>query len=315
MKQLTFILLALCLFCVSADGKKKNAPTSRLKGVYYRIHGGRALFDQEFVELRQEKDGRLLLTLKGDCRDETLTFEVDDSVFRRCEQLVIETRLFEAEGPYKFLGGGRLLDAPTKSFTVTYANHEEDVNASGFAPGEIGRGIKAITGYLKSLRGDREPVGHLLFKQGQQVSLIVGTFSNGEIDFTPDEGGMEELYAYLSKQLGIEFLPGQWTFSWAEGSGFKALIVENDKERFMDVFLDTTIADHAILTDGSVKGSYPQASQRLLTRKDLMGYDTDTLDAISKEVLDRHGLEEPTDLERQNLDMISCLKSWKLKHQ
>jgi hypothetical protein len=314
MKQLSLILLALCVLCVPASCKKK-APTSRLEGVFYRIWGGRSLYDQAFVELRKEQDGRLLLTLKGDCRDETLTFEVEDSVFRRCEQLVVETKLYEAKGPYEFLGG-RLHDAPTRRFTVTYANHEEDINASGFVPDEIGLGVKAITKYLMSLRGDRQPVGHIFFKKGSRVPPLTGTFTNGGIDFTPEEDGIEELYAYLSKQLGIEYNPSQWTFSWAEGSGFKALVVENAQEWYMDVFLDSTIVDHAILTDGSVQGTYPQGSQRLLTRKDLINYDIDTLGAISEEILARHPKsEEPTDLEHQNLEMISCMKSWKLKHQ
>ena len=81
--------------------------------------------DHEYVELWRLKDGRMTLSLKGDCLNERLTFDVTDSVFTRCEQIIRETQLWTHKGTYDFPKDQVVLDAPKSEFTVSYEDKEE----------------------------------------------------------------------------------------------------------------------------------------------------------------------------------------------
>lgn len=316
MKQLLFILIAFCMANSTAGAKNDHQiPKSELRKVFYRVSGGMLPYDQDYIDLRIEKDGQKLLTLKADCPGETVTFEVDDSVFRHCEKLVIDYKLYKAEGHYKAPGDMVVLDAPTSTFDLYYKDPQELYTAGGWIPSEISKGIRAISEYLYGLRGDRQAIGHLDIIRHAPSDPEPGDYTNGVIDFTPDENGIEELYKYLAGKLGVAYDESDWDYSLAKGSGFKALIVYNERESYMDIFNEKTTIGHAIQTDGNLKSKYPQASQRLLTRKDLAEYDNDTLTQICQEVMDRYDYrKQPSDLEQQNLKLADYLLLWNKRH-
>ena len=179
-------------------------PTSEIREISYRIGGGMSRYDQAYIQLTREKDNKLTLTLMGDCPNEKISFEVADTVMTRCKQLISEHKLWKSKGYYK--SPIRVLDAPTKSFSVRYTNFDDSFSASGDIPSSLNKGINAIVAYLNSLRGDRKAIGHFDRKwKDDDILKSKAEWSNGEFKFIPGEEGISELYRYLSKTMGVEY--------------------------------------------------------------------------------------------------------------
>lgn len=311
MRRVLILLMAICMTNLATEAKSNKPPKSALKSIEFKVSGGMNPHPEELVNLRKEKDGRVKLTLLGDCPGETLTFEVDDSVLARCQQMVIADKLYKSKGHYEGPDGIVVLDAPSKDFYARYEDREENFGASGWIPSEIREGIDHLTAYLKSLRGDRQAIGHIRINRGEK-RVPAGDYTNGEIVFTPDEKGLGELYQFLAGKYGLEADAAKWSCATAEGSGFKGFIVTSG--HFMEVFSTTETAGHTIQPE-NVWDICPEASQRLMTRKDLASYDNEKLSAISDGIYSHYrGIEEPTDLERQNLNLIYYMQLWNKEH-
>ena len=146
--------------------------------------------DEEYVLLWRGKDGSQTLTLKADCVDERLTFDVPDSVFERCEQIISETQMWRYKGTYKF--EGRLLDAPTSSFTVSYEDKEEIFWIDGeFVPKEPSSAMRILIRYLKSLRGNRDALGHVIAREGKLEVQEGSQWTNGDFRWICEENGID----------------------------------------------------------------------------------------------------------------------------
>ena len=320
---------------------KANAgePTSEIREIIYRIGGGMSPFDDAYVQLLRNKDGSLTLTLRGDCPNEKISFEVADSVMARCNQLISEHKLWKSKGFYE--SAYRVLDAPTEGFSVRYTDFNDSFNASGEIPKNLRTGIYAITEYLNSLRGDRQAVGH--FKRtwdDKEILKDKTTWSNGEISFTPEEEGIAELLRYLSEQMGVEYKDYNWRYSSAVGTGIRALIIMNEVQSYHDVFVDTKSANRTA-TGGTVPpGRFPKASRSLLTRNDLSKMSEEDILLMENEILARNGAtfgdssvqdyfnKQPwykpaeyfmgrgfTDIEDENMQTISAYISWYRQHK
>jgi len=337
------IILSIVLAAIAAvwSPLKANAgePTSDIREILYRIGGGMSPFDDAYVQLLRSKDGTLTLTLRGDCPNEKISFEVGDTVLTRCVQLINEHKLWKAKGHYKseFFA----LDAPTESFSVNYTDYNDSFSASGEIPKELRAGIYAITNYLQSLRGDRQAIGHFNRKWDEKDILDNKTkWSNGVFSFTPEEEGIAELYRYLSKNMGVEYNNYEWRFCLAEGIGIRALIIMNEALSYHDVFVDTKSANRTS-TGGTVPpGRFPKASRSLLTRNDLSKMSEEDILLMENEILARNGAtfgdssvqdyfnkqpwykpaeyfmgREFTDIEDENMQTISAYISWYRQHK
>lgn len=296
-KKLLFIALAAMAAWSPLKGMA-GEPTSEIREIFFRIGGGMNPYDEAYVQLTRAKDGTLTLTLKGDCPQEKLSFEVEDSVMERCKQIIKEHKLWKADGYYK--PEYQLLDAPSTSFHVSYKNYNDSFSASGDIPRDIRRGISAITGYLESLRGDRQAEGHFKRMWSTMIKLDGSTtWSNGEISFTPEEKGIDELLEYLSKEMGEEYNKNDWDYNMAEGNGIRALILENRHLSYMDVFSDKKSPNRTTTYKETPHGKWPQGSTRLLTRQFLSTLSKDDLRLLQDEILARHGITFK-DKERQD---------------
>ena len=312
-------------------------PKSPLKRIYYCVSGGMLPGVQAYAELRREKDGRQLLTLNGDCMDEKVTFEVHDSVFQRCEELIRTTKVYlpaEASEPEM-----RVLDAPTMTFRVSYEDAEEGFSVSSDSPFEIRKGMRVITDYLAGLRGDRHAVGHLqIMRQSFDSTFNNTVWVNGDMTYEPDESGISELLEFLCDDFDMEYEIPEWEIRHAEGSGFQCMIVKNETQSFMEIFYDQKTVGHAVRMDEDIPGLYPQTARRLFTRAELDNLPTDTLKFMAMEMAARYGCQMPdqesqayfdaqpwyknkyyryqrmSDIEEQNDKLIDYLLLWRRKH-
>ena len=331
-KKLLFIALAAMAAWSPLKGMA-GEPTSEIREIFFRIGGGMNPYDEAYVQLTRAKDGTLTLTLKGDCPQEKLSFEVEDSVMERCKQIIREHKLWKAEGYYK--PKYQLLDAPSAGFHVSYKSYGESFNASGDIPNSIWDGINAITKYLNSLRGDRQAEGHFNRLWSSKVKLDGNTeWSNGKISFTPEEKGIDELLEYLSKEMNEAYDKSDWDYNMAEGNGIRALILTNRHLSYMDVFSDKKSPNRTITYKETPQGKWPQGSTKLLTRQFLSTLSKDDLRLLENEILARHGITfkdkemqeyfnaqpwykasddyglwEVTDIEDQNMRMLEMFEA------
>lgn len=308
------VLAALMLPGAAVSKSRKSAPKSQLKSIYYHVGGGMLPGIHALAHLYHAKDGRLLLQLKGDCRDETITFEVEDSVLQRCDSIIRATKIYQSKGFYK--AEFMVLDAPSMSFDVDYTNEDEDFSASGDLPTDISLGIRQLTDYLEGLRGDRMAIGHLnVWRHHPKDPVFVNTvWTNGYIEYTPDESGIDELLQHLCKRKGIAYNPKDWICEMAVGSGFSCLVVDNWEQKVMEVYNAKNTVGHTILQDAEVPGQWPMTSRQALTTTDLKDYDTDTLKQMVKETRDRERTDNMSDLENQNVKLIGRMISWRENH-
>lgn len=333
------IVLAAIVAAFSPLKANAGEPTSEIREILYRIGGGMSPFDDAYVQLLRNKDGSLTLTLRGDCPNEKISFEVADSVMARCSQLISEHKLWKSKGFYK--PAYRVLDAPTESFSVHYTDYNDSFDASGEIPKNLRAGIYAITEYLNSLRGDRLAIGHFKRKWNEKEALDSKTkWSNGVFSFTPEEEGIAELYRYLSESMGVEYRDYEWGFCLAEGIGIRALLITNSSQSYYDVFVDTKSANRTS-TGGTVPpGRFPKASRSLLTRNELSKMSEEDILLMENEILARNGAtfrdssvqdyfnkqpwykpaeyfmgREFSDIEEQNMQTISAYISWYRQHK
>lgn len=286
-KYLFFVLAAMTAW--SPLKGMAGEPTSEIREIFFRIGGGMSPYDEAYMQLTRSKDGTLTLTLRGDCPQEKLSFEVEDSVMERCKQIIKEHKLWKADGYYK--PKYQVLDAPSSSFHVSYKNYNESFRASGDIPNNIQDGINAILKYLNGLRGDRQAEGHFKRMWRSMVQLDGNTtWSNGKIIFTPEEKGIDELLEYLSKEMGEEYNKSDWNYNMAEGNGIRALILENRHLSYMDVFSDKKSPNHTTTYKEMPQGKWPQGSTKLLTRQFLSTLSKADIRLLQNEIIARHGV-------------------------
>ena len=266
------------------------------------------------VDLHRTKDGSQLLKLKADCMDETVTFEVGDSVFEHCDSIIRATKVYRSKGFYK--AEYLVLDAPSMSFSVSYADPEEDFSASGDVPSDIHKGISALITYLEGLRGGRKAVGHLDVRRlvPGDSTFMNTVWTNGYIEYIPESSGIGELLEHLCKKKEIAYAEHEWICELAEGSGFSCLIVENRMQDVMEVFNDKKTVGHEIQEAIDVKGKWLITSRRALTTVDLQNYETDTLRLMMDEITDHRYSHSLSDLELQNMRLISAETAWRKAH-
>ena len=263
---------------------------------------------QDEVSLRLTRDGKRLLTLRGDCYYERLTFEVGEDVFLHCDSIIHATNLYQSKGFYEWKM--MILDGATTDFHVTYTDPDESFSGSGNMPTEIRDGMREVVNYLKSLRGDRQALGHLTTTYYNNPSKIPNfnttVWTDGIIEFVPDEGGIEELTSHLNARYGLDDESTHWVTRYVEGCGMRCLLLEDAYERLMDVFVDKSTLGVTLEGADTHSSRWPQAYQRMLTKGDLEKIPTDSLLMLEKEISQSHDnhTSVKNDLERQNTELI-----------
>ena len=269
---------------------------------------------QDEVTLRLTRDGKRLLTLRGDCYFERLTFEVDEDVFLRCDSIIHATNLYQSKGFYEWKM--RILDAPSSGFNVTYTDDKESFSGSGNMPSEIRDGMHEVVNYLKSLRGDRQAFGHLTTTYYNNPSKIpnfnTSVWTDGIIEYVPDEGGIGELTSHLNARYGLDDESTYWVTKYVEGCGMRCLLLEVASERLLDVFVDKSTLGVTLEGADTHSSRWPQAYQRMLTKGDLERIPIDSLLMLEKEVSHSHNTIK-NDLERQNSEVIFRYTERRLK--
>ena len=130
-------------------------------------------------------------------------------------------------------------------------------------------------------------------------------------DYTPDESGFGELAEYLNGFYGLDDKSTKWNVNVVEGNGMRCLTVSTYFEtHMMEVFVDKSKLG-VKLEDAEIKSdSWPQVSQRMLTRGDLDKIPTDSLLLLEKEIYNHYYpfniTSTSNDLEQQNANFISC---------
>ena len=308
MRRVLFILLAVLWMGTPVSAKGKKAPKSELKSFSYYMGGGMDISHQDEVTLRLTRDGKRLLTLRGDCYFERLTFEVDEDVFLRCDSIIHATNLYQSKGFYEWKM--RILDAPSSGFNVTYTDDKESFSGSGNMPSEIRKGMHEVIDYLKSLRGDRQALGHLTttyYRDPSQIPNFNTTvWTDGIIEYMPDEGGFKELTDYLNARYGLDGKSNYWVTEYVEGCGMRCLLLKISYERLLDVFVDKSTAGVTLEGADTHSSNWPEAYQRMLTKGDLERMPTDSLLMLEKEVTHNYNTHTSVknDLERQNTEVI-----------
>ena len=269
---------------------------------------------QDEVSLRLTRDGKRLLTLRGDCFYERLTFEVSEDVFLRCDSIIHATNLYQSKGYYEWKM--MILDAATTDFHVTYTDPDESFGGSGNMPTEIRDGMHEVVNYLKSLRGDRQAFGHLTTTYYNNPSKIpnfnTSVWTDGIIEYVPDEGGIEELTNHLNARYGLDDESTYWVTKFVEGCGMRCLLLEVASERLLDVFVDKSTLGVTLEGADTHSSRWPQAYQRMLTKGDLERIPIDSLLMLEKEVSHSHNTIK-NDLERQNSEVIFRYTERRLK--
>lgn len=308
MIRILFVLLAVLWMGTPVSPKNKKAPKSQLKSFSYNMGGGMEISHQDEVSLRLTRDGKRLLTLRGDCYYERLTFEVGEDVFLHCDSIIHATNLYQSKGFYKW--EMMILDAPSTDFHVTYTDPDESFGGSGNMPTEIWDGMREVVNYLKSLRGDRQAFGHLTTTYYNNPSKIPNfnttVWTDGIIEFVPDEGGIEELTSHLNARYGLDDESTHWVTRYVEGFGMRCLLLEDAYERLMDVFVDKSTLGVTLEGADTHSSRWPQVYQRMLTKGDLERIPTDSLLILEKEVSHSHDTHSSVknDLEHQNTELI-----------
>ena len=308
MIRILFVLLAVLWMGTPVLPNNKKAPKSQLKSFSYNLGGGMEISHQDEVSLRLTRDGKRLLTLRGDCYYERLTFEVGEDVFLHCDSIIHATNLYQSEGFYKW--EMMILDGAATDFHVTYTDPDESFGGSGNMPTEIWDGMREVVNYLKSLRGDRQAFGHLTTTYYNNPSKIPNfnttVWTDGIIEFVPDEGGIEELTCHLNARYGLDDESTHWVTRYVEGFGMRCLLLEDAYERLMDVFVDKSTLGVTLEGADTHSSRWPQVYQRMLTKGDLERIPTDSLLILEKEVSHSHDTHSSVknDLEHQNTELI-----------
>ena len=212
-----------------------------------------------------------------------------------------------------------ILDAATTDFHVTYTDPDESFSGSGNMPTEIRDGMHEVVNYLKSLRGDRQAFGHLTTTYYNNPSKIPNfnttVWTDGIIEYVPDEGGIEELTSHLNARYGLDDESTYWVTKYVEGCGMRCLLLEVASERLLDVFVDKSTLGVTLEGADTHSSRWPQAYQRMLTKGDLESIPTDSLLMLEKEL--SHSNDTRTsiknDLERQNAELIFRYTERRLK--
>ena len=263
---------------------------------------------QDEVSLRLTRDGKRLLTLRGDCYYERLTFEVGEDVFLRCDSIIHATNIYQSKGYYEWKM--MLLDAPTTDFHVTYTDDKESFSGSGDMPTEIWDGMHKVVDYLKSLREGRQAFGHLTTTYYNDPFKIPNfnttVWTDGIIEYMPDEGSLEELTDYLNARYGLDGKSDYWITKYVEGCGMHCLLLENPYDRLLDVFVDKSTAGVTLEGADTHSSNWPEVYQRMITKGDLERIPTDSLLMLEKEVTHNYDTHTSVknDLERQNTEVI-----------
>lgn len=246
--------------------------------------------DHEYVYLWRGKDGTQTLTLKADCINERLTFDVADSVFQRCEQIIGETKMWRHKGSYEFKGEHIILDAPKSTFTVGFDDKDETFWIDGnFVPKEARHSMDILIRYLKGLRGNREARGHLIAREFP-LEVEEGTqWTNGEFRWTCEEAGVDELLSYLCEKYGEAYNREEWKLHRLGGSGFEAIQVSNSARWLEEVLVSERTKNHVIRQEEEIHGRWPETARRLITHHDLDALPTDSVQIMCDEIHARYG--------------------------
>lgn len=242
MKRLIITLTtALTMLTMSAFD---SMPAGELRSLTFRVSGGMMPFDHEYLHLRIDADGVRLLTVNGTSPGEEITFEVADSVFTRCRDIIEQTGLYKSKGYYKpeFI----IHDAPSNNFSAKIVNPATGkyvyIEASGFYPREISKGINAVCDYLHPLVGDRKAMGHLdRVKDADVPSDLV--FTDGSFAYTVAGGDISDLYRRCSAMIGEEdFHKPSWSSQYSkDNNGDYYLVVHCYGKEFHSVFVPERI--------------------------------------------------------------------------
>lgn len=283
-----FLVLLIFFGCTVAMAGKKE-PKGYLTSFCYNMGGGMEISIQDEVYLRLKDDGKRLLTLRGSCYFERITFEVGEDVFLRCDSIIRATKLYKSEGYYK--PEIMVLDAPSSGFSAYYDDKGlyQMINGNGDMPDEIWKGMHAVVNYLKSLRGGREAKGHMAKQEFLKTTeLIKGTeWVDGPVTYKPEED-IEELPRFLSQLYGFDYVADDWILSLAEGNGQRCITLINYKQEIYDVFVDKNTEGVVMAGTDDVPGRWPQTSQRVLTKNEIASMPSDSLTLMADEIRARH---------------------------
>ena len=157
---LLLVVIAALTFSVQMYAQSHKAPSGKLVNYHFSRGGGMNPMDYTVYHLRyDEKTGKPLLTISGDCQGEEITVEVGEEVFTHCKELIIQHKMYRSKGFYE--SAVELLDAPSSSFAALFENPYEDIGGSGEMPDFLWEGISDIHRYFKSIVGDRKAEGHV----------------------------------------------------------------------------------------------------------------------------------------------------------
>ena len=333
MRKILFILLAVLFVNAPVSAKGKKAPKSQLKSFYYHMGGGMEISHQDVVELRLTHEGKRLLTLRGSCYYERITFEVGEDVFLHCDSIIHATKLYQSKGYYEY--AVRILDAPSSSFDANYTDASESFSGSGDMPNEIWDGMGVVINYLKSLRAGREAKGHMrtIYRLDSISPIRDSEWVDGNVSFLPEDD-MQELFEFLSGLYGFDYIADEWVLRYVEGSGQRCIVAVNIHHEIFDVFVDKATQGNTLPDTDDLPGLWPQTSQRVLTKSDIDHLPSDSLSLMADEIYARHQCrvrnevheayfktqswynpsweydkDEVTDVERLNYEMIQALIS------
>lgn len=194
MKYTLFIVLLVIsafalTFSFTMCAQGKGMPTGKFVSYHYTRGGGMNPFDVSVYHLRYDnKTGKKLLTISGDCDGEEITVEVGNEVFEHCLELVKKNKLYRSKGFYK--PKFEILDAPSSHFSVSFTEPYQSINGSGDMPEFLWNGLNEIHQYFKSIVGDKKAEGHVDRIYGAE-GISGRHWTDGTITITtPDDSEM-----------------------------------------------------------------------------------------------------------------------------
>ena len=152
------LLTVVLMVCINSCSKM---PKGKMESYSFTFGGGMNPLDLTVYYLRhdEKEDGKMLLTISGQCPGELITVEAGPEVMEHCRKLFKKHKLYRSTGFYesKIIA----LDAPTPHFSVTFNDPLVFVSGSGDWPDFISNGVSDINKYLVQVVGDQKAEGHV----------------------------------------------------------------------------------------------------------------------------------------------------------
>lgn len=212
MAILFLVVTAVLAVSLTMCAKSQKTPSGKLMSYHFSRGGGMNPWDCTIYHLRHDdKTGKALLTISGDCPGEEITVEVGEDVFEHCHSLILQHQLHKSKGYYK--PRFHVLDAPSSSFSILYKDPFQDISGSGDMPDFVWDGLNDIHQYFKSIVGDKKAEGHVDRIYGAEG--VTGLhWTDGHHILTTAGESMKELKRYVrGMEVDGDTEPGEMGFT------------------------------------------------------------------------------------------------------